>query len=81
MHSREWASSMGDFSPHYPGVALGTCSSCRMRRSSQSLKSSGTERTPMKASVVGSSYVGTTVAACLADLDHEVAALERPGIE
>ena len=35
----------------------------------------------MRASVVGSGYVGTTVAACLADLDHEVAALERPGIE
>ena len=35
----------------------------------------------MDASVVGSGYVGTTVAACLADLGHEVAALDRPSIE
>ena len=59
-----------------PRVVLGTCSSCRMRRSSQSLKSSGTERTRMKASVVGSGYVGTTLAACLADLGHDVVAVD-----
>jgi len=35
----------------------------------------------MHASVVGSGYVGTTVAACLADLGHEAVALDRPGIE
>ena len=46
-----------------------------------SLKSSGTERAPMKASVVGSSYVGTTLAACPADPGHEAVALDRPGIE
>ena len=76
MYSREWASSMGDFSPHFPEIALSTYSSCRVRRSSQSLKSSGTERIPMKASVVGSGYVGTTLAACLADLGHDVVAVD-----
>ena len=30
----------------------------------------------MKASVVGSGYVGTTLAACLADLDHDVVAVD-----
>jgi len=35
----------------------------------------------MHASVVGSGYVRTTFAACLADLGHEVAALDRPGIK
>ena len=35
----------------------------------------------MDASVVGSGYVGTTVAACLADLGSEVASLDRPGIK
>ena len=35
----------------------------------------------MNVSVVGSSYVGTTLAACPADLGHEVVALDRPGIE
>ena len=47
-----------------------------MRMSSQSLESPGTERIPMKASVVGSGYVGTTVAACLADLGHDVTAVD-----
>ena len=31
----------------------------------------------MNASVVGSGYVGTTVAACLADLGNEVTAIDR----
>jgi UDPglucose 6-dehydrogenase len=31
----------------------------------------------MHASVVGSGYVGTTVAACLADLGHDVVAVDR----
>ena len=35
----------------------------------------------MNVSVVGSGYVGTTLAACLADLGHDVVALDRPGIE
>ena len=35
----------------------------------------------MHASVVGSGYVDTTFAACLADLGHEVTALDRPGIK
>ena len=30
----------------------------------------------MKASVVGGGYVGTTVAACLADLGHDVTAVD-----
>jgi UDP-glucose 6-dehydrogenase len=30
----------------------------------------------MHASVVGSGYVGTTVAACLADLGHDVTAID-----
>ncbi|PSP85100.1 hypothetical protein BRC83_04115 [Halobacteriales archaeon QS_1_68_17] len=30
----------------------------------------------MKASVVGSGYVGTTLAACLADLGHDVTAVD-----
>ena len=30
----------------------------------------------MKASVVGSGYVGTTLAACLADLGHDVVAVD-----
>jgi len=31
----------------------------------------------MDVSVVGSGYVGTTVAACLADLGHDVVAVDR----
>ena len=31
----------------------------------------------MHASVVGSGYVGTTIAACLADLGHDVLAVDR----
>ena len=30
----------------------------------------------MRASIVGSGYVGTTVAACLADLGHEVTTVD-----
>ena len=35
----------------------------------------------MNASVVRSGYVGTTLAACLTDLGHDVTALDQPSIE
>ena len=72
---------MCGFSPHFPGIAPGACSSCRMRRLSQSVKSPGTEQTLMKVSVVGGGYVGTTLAACLADLGHDVTTVDQLSIE
>ena len=35
----------------------------------------------MNASVVGSGYVGTTVATCLVDLGHDVVAVDRTDVD
>jgi UDPglucose 6-dehydrogenase len=42
----------------------------------RTLKTAARKYAPMNVSVVGSGYVGTTVAACLADLGHSVTAID-----